>query len=86
VDHDAGNPDTFRAAGALGFNVLTHLLGQTLEELADKLQVYREAWREAGHPGDGRRDADAAHLRRRGLDEVREIVQGADEGLPRAAP
>ena len=33
----AGNPETFAQAGALGANVLTHLLGQTVEELAEKI-------------------------------------------------
>ena len=49
----AGNPETFRRAGALGLNILTHLLGQSLEALADKIAVYRQAWREAGHAGEG---------------------------------
>lgn len=49
----AGNPETFRQAGQLGAHLLTHLLGQTLDGLADKLAIYREAWREAGHPGRG---------------------------------
>jgi len=49
----AGNPDTFRIAGRLGANVLTHLLGQTLDGLADKIVEYRAAWRAAGHPGQG---------------------------------
>ncbi|MBL9076316.1 MAG: LLM class flavin-dependent oxidoreductase [Planctomycetes bacterium] len=49
----AGNPDTFRQAGALGANILTHLLGQTLDGLADKIAVYRDAWRAAGHAGRG---------------------------------
>ncbi len=49
----AGNPETFRSAGKLGANLLTHLLGQTVEELHDKIEVYREAWKEAGHPGEG---------------------------------
>jgi len=44
----AGNVETFRAAGAGGFNVLTHLLGQTLEELAEKVAVYRQARADAG--------------------------------------
>ena len=39
----AGSPETFRAAGELGANVLTHLLGQTIEELAEKIAVYRAA-------------------------------------------
>ncbi len=49
----AGNPETFATAGRMGANVLTHLLGQTIEELKGKLEVYREARRAAGHPGDG---------------------------------
>ena len=34
----AGNPETFRQAGEIGANVLTHLLGQTVEELAEKIR------------------------------------------------
>ena len=49
----AGSPETFRLAGARGFRVLTHLLGQSLAQLAEKLAVYRSAWREHGHPGNG---------------------------------
>ncbi|ATB34119.1 MupA/Atu3671 family FMN-dependent luciferase-like monooxygenase [Melittangium boletus] len=50
----AGNPETFRAAGERGLNVLTHLLGQNLAELAKKIQIYRDAWKAAGHgPGAG---------------------------------
>ncbi len=49
----AGSPETFRTAGELGASILTHLLGQTLEEVASKLAIYREAWKSAGHPGDG---------------------------------
>ena len=44
----AGNPDTFRAAGEIGANLLTHLLGQTVEELAIKVRAYREARAKAG--------------------------------------
>ncbi|MFD9359825.1 MupA/Atu3671 family FMN-dependent luciferase-like monooxygenase [Streptomyces sp. NPDC060031] len=46
----AGSADTFRTAGELGAGVLTHLLGQDLDELAGKLAVYRAALRE--HHGD----------------------------------
>jgi natural product biosynthesis luciferase-like monooxygenase protein len=49
----AGNPETFASAGAAGYNVLTHLLGQSVEQLAEKLAVYHQAWQEAGHPGRG---------------------------------
>jgi natural product biosynthesis luciferase-like monooxygenase protein len=47
----AGNPETFRQAGELGCYVLTHLLGQTVEEVAEKLKIYRMAWYQAGHAG-----------------------------------
>ncbi|MCU0865711.1 MAG: LLM class flavin-dependent oxidoreductase [Planctomycetes bacterium] len=49
----AGNPETYRMAGEGGFHVLTHLLGQSLDELRHKLDVYRQAWRAAGHAGEG---------------------------------
>ncbi|HEY5910146.1 MAG TPA: MupA/Atu3671 family FMN-dependent luciferase-like monooxygenase [Verrucomicrobiae bacterium] len=49
----AGNPETFEMAGKLGLNLLTHLLGQRLEEVSQKVALYRRAWREAGHPGQG---------------------------------
>jgi natural product biosynthesis luciferase-like monooxygenase protein len=48
-----GSPDTFERAGAAGANLLTHLLGQSLEELGEKIRIYREAWKRAGHPGQG---------------------------------
>ncbi len=45
----AGNPDTWREAGALGANVLTHLLGQSIAEVEQKIGIYHTALREAGH-------------------------------------
>jgi natural product biosynthesis luciferase-like monooxygenase protein len=51
----AGNPDTWREAGKMGANVLTHLLGQSIDEVADKIRLYHEALREAGYdPADFR--------------------------------
>jgi natural product biosynthesis luciferase-like monooxygenase protein len=49
----AANPDTFRQAGTLGANLLTHLLGQSVQGLAEKIRIYRDAWLAAGHPGRG---------------------------------
>ncbi|MGZ8470309.1 MAG: MupA/Atu3671 family FMN-dependent luciferase-like monooxygenase [Gemmatirosa sp.] len=73
----AGNVESFRTAGAIGAGVLTHLLGQSVEELAERIAAYHAAWRAAGHaPGGGRvalmlhacvGDDDAA---------VRELVRG----------
>ena len=50
----AGNIDTYRQAGSSGSYVLTHLLGQTVEELREKIDAYRQARRDAGIPGEGR--------------------------------
>ncbi|MGW3892428.1 MupA/Atu3671 family FMN-dependent luciferase-like monooxygenase [Micromonospora chokoriensis] len=38
-----GSPQTFEVAGHLGAGVLTHLFGQDIEELAQKIEVYRQA-------------------------------------------
>ena len=49
----AGNPDTYRDAARAGANVLTHLLGQSIDEVADKIKIYRETLRETGrNPAD----------------------------------
>jgi natural product biosynthesis luciferase-like monooxygenase protein len=45
----AGNPETWREAGKLGANVLTHLLGQSVAEVGEKVKIYRAALAEAGH-------------------------------------
>ena len=47
------SPSSFAKAGEMGCRVLTHLLGQSIAELKDKLALYRAAWRKAGHAGDG---------------------------------
>ena len=44
----AGNPETFRDAGRKQAHLLTHLLGQSLEELEEKIRAYRDALRETG--------------------------------------
>jgi natural product biosynthesis luciferase-like monooxygenase protein len=49
----AGNAETFRLAGEIGAGLLTHLLGQSIEDLKQKVAVYRAAYRQAGHPGKG---------------------------------
>ncbi len=45
----AGNPETWKEAGAIGANVLTHLLGQSVEEVGEKIRLYHTALRENGH-------------------------------------
>ncbi len=44
----AGNPDTYRRAARIGANVLTHLLGQSVEEVAEKIRIYREELKACG--------------------------------------
>ncbi|WP_299839780.1 MupA/Atu3671 family FMN-dependent luciferase-like monooxygenase [uncultured Paracoccus sp.] len=45
----AGNPETWREAGRLGANVLTHLLGQSVDVVEERIKDYHAALREAGH-------------------------------------
>ncbi|WP_050525162.1 MupA/Atu3671 family FMN-dependent luciferase-like monooxygenase [Pseudorhodobacter ferrugineus] len=45
----AGNPATWIEAGEIGANVLTHLLGQSVTEVGDKIKLYHDALRKAGH-------------------------------------
>jgi natural product biosynthesis luciferase-like monooxygenase protein/amino acid adenylation domain-containing protein len=49
----SGNADTFRTAGELGLNLLTHLFGQGVGDLAKKVEIYRTAWRKSGHGANG---------------------------------
>jgi natural product biosynthesis luciferase-like monooxygenase protein len=39
----AGHEETFRSAGAIGANLLTHLLGQDIEKLAANIGIYRQS-------------------------------------------
>ncbi|MEA2692083.1 MAG: hypothetical protein QOJ16_1470 [Acidobacteriota bacterium] len=49
----SGNPETFVHAGKSGVNVLTYLEGQTVEELGQKIALYRQARRQHGHEPHG---------------------------------
>jgi len=66
---DAGNPirspgrrsasppnsaDTFPAIAKLGHGVFVAVRLGTLEELEPNITAYRKAWKEAGHPGEGK--------------------------------
>jgi natural product biosynthesis luciferase-like monooxygenase protein len=51
----SGSPSTFVRAGASGYNVLTHLIGQGRDQLAANIRRYRDARAEHGHdPAAGR--------------------------------
>jgi natural product biosynthesis luciferase-like monooxygenase protein len=49
----AGNPETYREAARIGANVLTHLLGQSIAEVGEKIAIYRQTLAETGrNPAD----------------------------------
>ncbi len=50
----SGTPATFELAGSIGANLLTHLLGQSLEEVAGNIGRYREALLNQGFDPDTR--------------------------------
>lgn len=45
----AGNPKTFTKAGEIGANLLTHLYNHGIDELGERLQLYREARAKHGY-------------------------------------
>ena len=49
----ATTPDTFPVVGEMGYALVTGLRGFDIPEVAENLKQYREAWRQAGHPGNG---------------------------------
>ncbi|MET0587973.1 MAG: MupA/Atu3671 family FMN-dependent luciferase-like monooxygenase, partial [Novosphingobium sp.] len=71
----AGNVATFEEAGRSGAFVLTHLLGQNVQEVAEKVAAYRNAWREAGHAGEGHVTLMLHTFVGENADEVRSIVR-----------
>lgn len=44
----AGNPDAWRQAGETGVNVLTHLLGQSIADVEERIGIYHDALRASG--------------------------------------
>lgn len=45
----SGNVETFVSAGAIGANILTHLIGQDIEMLAEKIRRYRLSLEDHGY-------------------------------------
>jgi natural product biosynthesis luciferase-like monooxygenase protein len=72
----SGNRQTFESAGALGANLLTHLIGQTVEQLDDKVRLYRTARSRAGFdPSAGQVSLMLHTFLGEDLDEVRARVR-----------
>ena len=71
----AGSPETFRLAGEMGANLLTHLLGQSVQDLVERIAIYRQAWKDAGHAGEGHVSLMLHTFVGRDADQVREIVR-----------
>lgn len=57
----AGSPKTFEKAGELGANLLTHLFDQGVDELAEKIGIYRAALEKHGWGADNGRVAVTLH-------------------------
>src|SRR5262249_10807216 len=49
----ATTPETFPRVARMGLPIFVGLRGMDVPELAGCLRAYREAWREAGYPGEG---------------------------------
>lgn len=51
----AGNPKTFEGAGKIGAHVLTHMYNHGVDELAEKIRIYRKALADHGYdPAQGK--------------------------------
>lgn len=82
----AGSIETYRSAGRVGAHLLTHLLGQSVEELSEKIDAYREARREAGHDPEAGTVSVMLHtFVGEDEEEVREIVREPMKSYLRSA-
>jgi natural product biosynthesis luciferase-like monooxygenase protein/amino acid adenylation domain-containing protein len=72
----SGNEETFKSAGASGANLLTHLLGQSIEQLGAKIKIYKEARVQNGYDRDSGKIAVMLHsFIGEDIDEVELIVE-----------
>ncbi|MDZ4136646.1 MAG: MupA/Atu3671 family FMN-dependent luciferase-like monooxygenase, partial [Paracoccaceae bacterium] len=82
----AGNPATWKEAGQIGAHVLTHLLGQSVDEVAGKITLYHQALREAGHdPADFTVTLMLHTYVARDRDQARETARGPMKDYLRSA-
>lgn len=72
----AGNEKTYTMAGEKGMHLLTHLLGQDLEDLARKIQLYREGRLRSGYTAESGKVALMLHTYvGENLDEAFKLVE-----------
>lgn len=72
----AGNEKTYMRAGKEGMNLLTHLLGQDIDEVGRKIQLYREAREQHGHAPESGKVAMMLHTYiGENMDEVMDTVE-----------
>jgi phthiocerol/phenolphthiocerol synthesis type-I polyketide synthase D len=72
----AGNPQTFAKAGELGCHLLTHLFDHSVEQLAEKILIYRQARADHGFEPESGKVAVLLHtFLGEEIDEVREQVR-----------
>ncbi|MFK7939701.1 MAG: MupA/Atu3671 family FMN-dependent luciferase-like monooxygenase [Roseovarius sp.] len=82
----AGNPATWKKAGEVGANILTHLLGQSIDEVGEKITLYHQALRDNGHDPAERTVTVMLHtLIGEDRDEVLRIAEGPMKDYLRSA-
>ena len=70
------SPSTFVEAGKKGFNILTSLLGETIEDIGPKIELYRQALADHNHnPHQGKVALMAHTFLGSNIDEVRQKIK-----------
>ena len=94
----AASEETFPSLGEAGYPIFVAVRSGSLSGLAPDLAAYRQAYREAGHPGEGevylRLTLHIADTDKKALDEAEESIMlgyrtlsaRGSKGLPTAAP
>jgi len=72
----AGSTATFESAGAMGANMLTNMLGQSVADLKERIAAYRAARQKAGHAGNGHVTLMMHTFVGDDLDTVKSVVRG----------
>ena len=71
-----GNPDTFKYAGSIGANLLTHMLGQSLGKLKDNIAIYHQSLKDHGFKVEDKKVSLMLHTY---IDETEQLALGISE-------